>query len=75
MSNKKNLLEESTVRKFMGLAGLKPITVSNFVSEKYVGESAKGQFQGCPEGQERDSKSGKCAEKGAGYKSHPTSET
>ena len=32
MSNKKNLLEEGTVRKFMGLAGLKPITVSNFVS-------------------------------------------
>ena len=38
MSNKKNLLEEGTVRKFMGLAGLKPITVSNFVGDKYVNE-------------------------------------
>ena len=62
MSNKKNLLEESTVRKFMGLAGLKPITVSNFVNEEYVSleeeadgleEDAKSQAQGCPEGAHR----------------------
>ena len=38
MSNKKHLLEEGTVRKFMGLAGLKPVTVSNFVNEEYVNE-------------------------------------
>ena len=53
--SKKHLLNEETVRKFMGLAGLKPITVSDFVNEEYVEEdtAVKGDdmvVKACPGG-------------------------
>ena len=35
---KKKLLNESQVRRFMGLAGMKPMTVSNIISEMYKEE-------------------------------------
>ena len=37
MSNKKNLLSESTVRRFMKLATLEPLA-ENFVEEQYTEE-------------------------------------
>ena len=35
---KKKLLNEAQVRRFMGLAGMKPITVSNIINEMYTEE-------------------------------------
>ena len=38
MSKKKTLLNETTIRRFGGLAGIKPATTSNFLTEVEVGE-------------------------------------
>ena len=52
--SKKHLLNEETVRKFMGLAGLKPISVNDFVNEVY--EADEGDD--CPGG--IDPETGEC---------------